>query len=96
MPDSIDLHINNIFSKLQQLLKKHAALEKENIRLSKENHALQENEINYKEQIFQMQQQLNILKASTGKLEGEEKKNFEKSINGYIRSIERCMAMINN
>ena len=30
------------------------------------------------------------------KLSSEEKKDFEKTINQYIRSIEKCMAILNN
>jgi hypothetical protein len=96
MPESIDIHINNISSKLQSLLKKFSFLEKENHRLSNENETLKASELKNKEQIVLLEQQVNILKASAGKLEGDEKKNFEKSINGYIKSIEKCIGMLNN
>lgn len=96
MPESIDIHIKNIHAKLQLLLKKYALVEKENIRLSKENEIFKSNETKYLEQINILDQQVNILKASSGKLEGADKKNFEKSINGYIKSIEKCIAMLNN
>lgn len=96
MPESIDVHINNISSKLQSLLKKFSFLEKENHRLSNENETLKASELKNKEQIVLLEQQVNILKASAGKLEGDEKKNFEKSINGYIKSIEKCIGMLNN
>ena len=39
--------------------------------------------------------QLNILKASAGKLEGNEKSAFEKTINKYIRSIDKCIGLLN-
>jgi hypothetical protein len=96
MPESIDIHINNIQAKLQLLLKKYAASEKENARLLKENQALQTVEKKQAEQIYLLEQQVNILKASAGTLEGIDKKNFEKNINGYIRSIEKCIGMLNN
>ena len=41
MPDSIELHIKNLQSKLQLLLKKHALLLKENQQLKKQNEAYQ-------------------------------------------------------
>jgi len=44
MPDSIELHIKNIQSKLQLLLKKHALLSKENNQLKKENESYQSKE----------------------------------------------------
>lgn len=96
MPESIDFHINNIQTKLQLLLKKYALLEKENGRLSKENETYQANEKKQLEQISLLDQQINILKASAGRLEGTDKKNFEKNINGYIKSIEKCIGMLNN
>jgi hypothetical protein len=96
MPESIDFHINNIQTKLQLLLKKYALLEKENGKLLKENETYQANEKKQLEQISLLDQQINILKASAGKLEGTDKKNFEKNINGYIKSIEKCIGMLNN
>ena len=96
MPESIDIHIKNIETKLQLLLKKYAVLEKENKRLYSENEILKSSENKHIEEISVLQQQLNILKSSVGKLEGTDKKNFEKSINGYIKSIEKCIAMLNN
>jgi hypothetical protein len=96
MPESIDIHIKNIQDKLQLLLKKYAVLEKENVRLSKENETFKSHESRYQAQINLLDQQVNILKASCGKLDGADKKYFEKSINGYIKSIEKCIAILNN
>jgi hypothetical protein len=96
MPEDIELHIKNIQTKLQLLLKKHAALEKENLRLMKENEAFKSNEKNLAEKIYLLDQQVNILRVSTGTLEGKEKSAFEKTINGYIKSIEKCIGMLNN
>ena len=96
MPETIDIHIKNIQSKLQLLLKKHTALEKENSRITKENGLHKSNEKVLIEKLNLMEQQVNILKASAGKLEGKGKSTFEKSINGYIKSIEKCIGMLNN
>ncbi|MDP4283536.1 MAG: hypothetical protein Q8891_03870 [Bacteroidota bacterium] len=96
MPEAIELHIKNIQTKLQLLLKKHAALEKENARLARENEDFKLNEKNMAERIYLLNQQVNILKASMEKLEGKEKTEFEKTINGYIKSIEKCIGLLNN
>ncbi len=96
MAESIDIHIKNIQSKLQLLLNKYAAQKKENSKLLKENEALKANEKILSERAALLQQQVNILKASAGTLEGAEKKQFEKSINGYIKSIEKCIGLLNN
>ena len=94
MPEAIDDHIKKIHSKLQILLKRYADLEKKNKKLSDENEILKKNGIQMEEKITLMEQQLFILKASAAKLEGEEKKSFEKSINQYIKSIEKTISTI--
>ena len=95
MPDNIELHIKNLHEKLQLLLKKHALLLKENNQLKKQNESYQSNEKILIEKSEQLQQQVNILKTSAGQLEGKEKADFEKSINRYIRSIDKCIAILN-
>ena len=96
MPESIDIHIKNIQAKLQVLLKKHAFLEKENARLSRENEAYKANEQDLVDKVNFLQQNVHILKASAGELEGLEKKEFEKNINGYIKAIDKCIGLLNN
>jgi chromosome segregation ATPase len=95
MPDSIDLHIKNIQPKLQLLLKKFALLGKENLQVKNENenYKLREKELVAK--IETLEQQVNILKASAGTLEGDERVRFEKNINQYIRNLDKCIAMLN-
>ena len=95
MPDNIDVYIKSLQSKLQLLLKKHALISKENEQLKKENQNYQLKEKELIETRGQLQQQVNILKTSAGQLEGKEKIEFEKSINRYIRSIDKCITMLN-
>ena len=95
MPDNIDAHIKSLHSKLQLLLKKYALLVKENEQLIKENGKYKTREKELNEEKEQLQMQVAILKTSTGKLEGKEKSDFEKSINQYIRSIDKCITMLN-
>ena len=95
MPDNIDVHIKSLQSKLQLLLKKHALLSKENDQLKKENQNYQSKEKELLDRKEQLEQQVNILKTSLGQLEGNEKINFEKSINSYIKSIDKCITMLN-
>jgi len=95
MPENIDAHLKTLHSKLQLLLKKHALLLKENEQLKKENGMHQIREEGLNKEVEQLQLQVNILKTSAGKLEGKEKSDFEKSINHYIRSIDKCITMLN-
>ena len=95
MPENIELHIKNMQEKLQLLLKKHALLLKENNLLEKENQVYHSDKKMLIEKNEQLQQQVNILKTSAGQLEGKEKADFEKTINLYIRSIDKCIATLN-
>lgn len=96
MPELVEDHIKNIQTKLQLLLKKLVSAQKDNVRLVKENSTYQENQKQMEERIQILEQQVNILKTSSGKLEGKDKKDFEKVINQYIKSIEKCISTLNN
>ena len=95
MPDSIDLHIKSIQPKLQLLLKKYALLGKENLQMKNENENFKLREKELVTKIETLEQQVNILKASAGKLEGDERVRFEKNINQYIRNLDKCIAILN-
>ncbi len=95
MAEEIDVHIKNIQSKLQLLLKKHALLQKENEQLAKENVDINIKVKALHEKSAQLEMQLNILKSSAGKLEGKQKSDFEKSINSYIRTLDKCISILN-
>ena len=96
MPDTIDNHIENIQLKVNLLIKNYQALIVESKHLRNENEKLKSSHGELKDAVAILEQQNQILKASTGKLEGEEKQDFEKVINQYIKSIDKCMAMLNN
>jgi len=87
-------HIERIRTKLQALLKDHQALQKENEKLRSEigRKALIEQEM--KEKTQQLEQQVNILKASSGQMDEASKKAFEKQLNHYIKEIDRCISML--
>lgn len=93
---SIEEHIISINSKLQQLLKKYAALKKENETLSYKLKEKIENEKKFLEQIDSLEMQTGILKASSGKMNETDKHNFNKRINQYIKELEKCITLLNN
>lgn len=86
--------LKRIQDKLQQLLRQHGALQKENQQLKEELRLTKNNNQQSQESIEQLKQQVEILKLSTGEMSEEEKKQFEKRINGYLREIDRCIAML--
>lgn len=95
MAENIDIHIKQIKSKLQLLLKKQALILKENEQLQKENTNIKLEAKTLLERNAQIEIQVNILKTSSGQLVGKEKSDFEKSINNYIRTIDKCISILN-
>ena len=87
-------HLKRIQEKLQQLLKQHTELMKENSKLREElGSALQKNTVHQKS-ADQLKQQVSILKVSAGEMNETDKKDFEKRINGYLKEIDRCIALL--
>ena len=95
MDKNIEIHIKNLQSKLQLLLKKHALLQKENEQLQKENIGFNLKIKEMHEKNIQLEIQVNILKTSADQLEGKDKADFEKRINSYIRTLDKCISILN-
>jgi chromosome segregation ATPase len=93
---TVEEHINSINTKLQQLLKKYAALRKENSILSQELEERRTNEKHFLNKIDSLEMQTGILKASAGKMTGKDMIDFEKRINQYIKDLEKCITILNN
>jgi len=91
---SAEEQLKRIQDKLQQLLKQHIALQKENMQLkaalgsAKEHTTLQQNDVEA------LRQQVEVLKLGAGNMSVTDKKEFEKRINGYLKEIDRCIAML--
>jgi hypothetical protein len=95
MAENIETHIKILQSKLQLLLKRHALLVKENGQLQKENVDLNLKVKVLHEKSAQLAMQVNILKTSAGQLEGKDRSDFEKSINSYIRTLDKSISILN-
>ena len=93
---TVEEHINSINTKLQQLLKKYAALRKENAILNHELEERRANEKHHLDRIVSLEMQAGVLKASSAKMNEKDKHDFEKRINQYIKDLEKCMTMLNN
>ncbi len=76
------------------MLKKYATAQKDNQLLVKENLALKEKAEQQESIAASLQQQVDVLKYSSGKMEEGEKALFEKRINTYLKEIERCIALL--
>lgn len=93
---TIDEHINRLNDKLQLLLKKYQVIEKENEKLKLELHQKTLSEKVMQEKTVLLQQQMEIAKVSSGKPDDATRHELEKRINGYIREIDQCVAMLSN
>jgi len=89
-------HLKNIQDKLQQLLKNYAAMQKENAKLKEELSEAQQKATAQLKITDELKQQVSILKLSSGEMDEAEKKEFEKRINGYLKEIDRCIALLEN
>ena len=91
----LEEHITRINSKLQELLKKHAALVKENAQQLKNIRKLEDESEKKEARIKLLEQQQHILKAAAGKMNDQDRKSFEQEINKYIREIDKCINFLN-
>ena len=86
--------IDRIRTKVHALVKKQQVLEKENEKLRTELDRKQGVELELKEKVGQLEEQLNLAKVSGGQMDETSKKAFEKQLNQYIKEIDRCIAML--
>lgn len=87
-------HISRIQTKLQELLKKYAVLQKEHAQQQDVIKELQKEVTANKSKVRQLEEQQLILKSAAGKMNEEDKKVFEKTIGSYIKEIDKCIAML--
>ena len=93
MPES-EVQLKRIQDKLQQLLKQHVAVQKENNKLKEDLDAARLKVSAQQKSADELKQQVSILKVSAGEMSDTDKKEFEKRINGYLKEIDRCIALL--
>lgn len=87
-------HLKRIQDKVQQLLKQYAAVQKENIKLKEDLASSQEKITAQQKNMDDLKQQVSVLKMNAGDMSELDKKEFERRINGYVKEIDRCIAML--
>lgn len=92
--NTTEQQIKRIQDKLQQLLKAHAALQKENHRLKEDLQKAASKITGNQQQVEELKQQVSVLKVSAGSMNEADKKEMEKRINGYLKEIDRCIALL--
>ena len=91
----LEENIKRINNKLQQLLKNYQLLQKDNQKQSILIAELKQAKDKDKQQITTLQEKIAILRAAAGKMNETDKKAFEKTINQYIREIDKCIGILN-
>jgi seryl-tRNA synthetase len=90
----LDVHIKRIQEKLERLLKQYNDLQKENNLLKKEIERSSRQATVNQQTIETLKQQVEVLKISSGNWDENDKKEFEKRINHYIKEIDKCIALL--
>lgn len=90
----VEKHISQISSKLQELLKKHAALSKLCEQQKEIIAGYKEQQENNAKKIKTLEEQQYILKSAAGELNSADKKAFEQIISRYIKEIDKCIALL--
>jgi phage host-nuclease inhibitor protein Gam len=90
----LETQIKRIQEKLQLVLKKQDDLVKENQRLKKDIDKSIQQSTQYLQIIETLKQQVEVLKISSGNWDEDDKKEFEKRINFYVREIDKCIALM--
>jgi hypothetical protein len=91
---SVIQHIERIESKLNLLLGKIKYLKKENENLRKELEIKQIEQVELKEKIDQYKFKLCLQIPDNTGISKESRLELEKKINGYIKEIDRCIALL--
>jgi hypothetical protein len=91
---STEQHLRRIHDKLQLLLKEHTVLQKENQQLKAELAAAGRKNSEQQKNVEELKQQVTVLKLGTSGMNEADKKEFEKRINGYLKEIDRCIALL--
>lgn len=90
----LEQNIKRINDKLQQLLKNYQQLQKETQRQAKLIEELKQAKEKDTQLITTLQEKIGILKAAAGKMNEKDKKEFEKTINQYIKEVDKCIGML--
>ena len=91
---TVDQQFNTLSEKLQLLLKQHHRIQKENERLKEELQLAKSKETEALSKLEELQQQITIMKMGSSDMSDQDKKDFEKKINQYLKEIDRCIAYL--
>lgn len=86
--------LHSIRVKLQHLLKNYSGVQKLSNQLKAENNQLKAALVQKETDIIRLQQKIDAMGAGSFTQNDEGKKDLEKRINGYLKEIEKCLALL--
>jgi chromosome segregation ATPase len=90
----LEANLKRILDKVQQLMRRSKAMQQESDRLRRTLTETEEKLRQAQEQINLLRLQLDVLKMNAGELNTADKKEIEKKLNGYLKEIDRCIALL--
>ena len=96
MPDKLIDQVAKITSAVKGFLGRYEVMSAELNRLDAENRELKAVKDRLESEIRQLEEQIFILKSSIEPLNEHDKKDFEKRINEYLRTVRKCIAILQN
>jgi chromosome segregation ATPase len=90
----LEANLKRILDKVQQLMRRTKAMQQESDRLRRTLTETEEKLKQAQEQINLLRLQLDVLKMNAGELNTADKKEIEKKLNGYLKEIDRCIALL--
>lgn len=94
MHDEIISLLADISAQLKSAGVRHRTLTDELILLRSENKNLKQSKEELEKKISQMEELIFILKSSVSPLDEESKKEFERRLNKYLLTINKCMGLL--
>ncbi len=92
--NAIDQQFNTLNEKLQLLLKQLGQLQRENAQLRADVDEARQAEAAAIAQVTELQQKNTVLKFAAFEMTDKDKKEFERTINRYIRQIDKTIAYL--
>jgi chromosome segregation ATPase len=90
----LEANLKRILDKVQQLMRRSKAMQQESDRLRRTLTETEEKLRQAQEQTNLLRLQLDVLKMNAGELNTADKKEIEKKLNGYLKEIDRCIALL--
>lgn len=78
------------------MLKAYRGAQKEVHRLQKENDKLTQQVNEQKEQLTSLHQKVDAMKLNSTSMNEASRKELESRINGYLKDIDKCLALLNS